>query len=69
MDPEGIEVRFNCHNPEGDKVFQHQRVRTQCKRLVYVPNEIPPAGYEKDSAIKSLEEARVWANVAIARRA
>ncbi|MHB0864738.1 Acb2/Tad1 domain-containing protein [Paenibacillus sp. SEL3] len=62
-----IENNFKYHKADEAKGAQHDKVRSACKELAYVLDELLPASREKALAATKLEEVMMWANAAVAR--
>jgi len=67
--PEELDTRFNYHAPDAVKVVQHQAVREACHLAARTINQQCPMSRETSLAMTKIEEAMMWANAAIARRA
>lgn len=63
-----LATRFTYHAPKGDQTERYQTIRDQAHILALHIDELAPDGDEKDLAVRSLEQAVMWANAAIARR-
>ncbi len=67
FDPE-IKKRFTYHPPKDEKqVAKFKVLREYGLLIASTINELCPTSYEKDEAIKKVEEAIMWANASIAR--
>lgn len=61
-----IENNFTYHAPKGDQPQKYQAIRSKCKELAYLLEELVPQGREKE-AMTHLENVGFWANAGIAR--
>lgn len=68
MDTAEIDKRFDHHAPGGEAIALHSTVRSRCKSLAHVLNDLLPEGRQKSLAITALEEVCMRANAAIAQR-
>lgn len=59
--------RFAYHYPTGGKAAKHEEVREACLRVATELTNVCPEGRELSVALKSLEDAMMWANASIAR--
>ena len=65
---EDIQKRFKFHPAKDTETQQkHEEVRSRCKSLAIVLNNIVPDGREKALVMTKLEEVMMWANAGIAR--
>ena len=66
---EELRIRFTYHPPKDTgQQAKYEVLRGNGFTLTQVINEICPASYERDEALKRVEEAIMWANAALARR-
>ena len=68
MNPKRLDWDFAYHAPDEDKVSLHASVNDLFLGAAHRVNELVPDSREKSLAITALEEARMWANAAIARK-
>jgi len=67
-DRKRLDNDFKHHTPKNESVAdKHMTIRSNCRYLADVFNELCPEGREKALAFTKLEEAMMWANAAIAR--
>lgn len=64
-----IETRFTYHAPKPGQPELYQRIRDRAKELAMLIDTVVPDCRERSIAITKLEEAVMWANVGVARRA
>lgn len=58
---------FAYHPPSSPEVVAaHETVRAECRRLAQVFNDLLPEGPDKETALRKVREAMVWANTCIA---
>jgi hypothetical protein len=69
IDDDELNTRFQYHKPDEDKIKKHETIRNECLKLGFMICANTPACREQSLAITNLEEAMMWANAAIARRA
>lgn len=62
-----IENRFTYHPPSQERAVKHIMIREHGKALAHYLDENVPDGIEKDTAIRRIEEAVMWANAGLAR--
>ena len=62
-----IENNFKYHEPKNDQPEKYIAIRSKCKELAYLIEEICPYCREQSLAKTKLEETMMWANAAIAR--
>lgn len=62
-----LENRFKHHAPDQGRIMKHEIVRDLCLRLAEVLVDVCPDTRERALAIRKVEEAKGWANAAIAR--
>lgn len=62
-----LKNRFTYHPPNEEQTSQYQQLRAMGHRLALRIDRLAPDGYEKENAVKAIEEAVMWANAAIAR--
>ncbi|MFB7424753.1 hypothetical protein ACFC0K_15920 [Streptomyces hydrogenans] len=64
---EEIDRRFGYHPADTpERVAEHGEVRSACRTLALVLNELPP-GRESALAMTLCEQSMFWANAALAR--
>ncbi|MFD6343628.1 hypothetical protein ACFWF9_02735 [Streptomyces roseolus] len=64
---EEIDRRFGFHLADTpERVAAHEAVRSACRALALVLNELPP-GREAALAMTLCEQSMFWANAAVAR--
>ena len=68
-DPQELEHRFTYHPPKEGQPAAYERLRSQALQLARQIDLECPESREQSLAITKLEEAIMWANAAIARRA
>ena len=61
-----IENRFRYHKPDADRVTRHATVTEVLIETAKKIRDLTPAGRGQAVALTKLEEARMWANMAIA---
>ncbi|RKN09656.1 hypothetical protein [Streptomyces radicis] len=69
MEPDEIETRFTYPSP-GDRdrdKERHRRICAEFKRLAHELNEVLPFSREAILTFARLEEAHIWAHIAVAR--
>jgi hypothetical protein len=64
-----IERRFTYSAPDAEKKAIHEHVDVETKILAHKLDHCLPEGREKSLALTALQEARMWANAAIATTA
>lgn len=70
VDTRELEVRFTYHPPTDEaQVELYNRIRMEAKHLAGFIVAHTPSSREQSVAITKLEEAVMWANASIARRA
>ena len=62
-----IEHRFTYHPPNDEKVLKHEVIRGKGLTLAIIISELCPPSFERDEALKKVDEAVMWANASIAR--
>ncbi len=68
MTTEGLDHRFNYHQPSNEGIItQHADVRGRCLKLAQFIDDLIPDSREKSLAFTALEEAMFWANAGVAR--
>ena len=67
MENKEIENNFKYHEPKNDQPKKYIAIRSKCKELAYLIDEICPYCREQSLAKTKLEETMMWANAAIAR--
>ena len=66
MDEREIERRFTYVAPDAARGLAHRQVNDTSLTLAHAWNRMLPEGREKSLALTALQEARMWANAAIA---
>ena len=67
IDDAEIDRRHDHHRPRGSEdVEAHESIREAMKRAARTLREVCPPGRELALAFTKLEEARMWANAAVA---
>jgi hypothetical protein len=61
-----LENRFRYHKPDSDRLQRHTDVTELMLATAKAITAITPAGRGQAMALTKLEEARMWANMAIA---
>lgn len=61
-----IENRFRYHKPDADRIERHAAVTELMIETAKKIRDLTPAGRGQAVALTKLEEARMWANQAIA---
>ena len=61
-----IENRFRYHKPDEDRVKRHAAVTELMVATAKAIRDLTPEGRGQSVALTKLEEARMWANMAIA---
>lgn len=64
--PTEIERRFTYAAPDTEAKALHEHVNVETKVLAHKLDHCLPEGREKSLALTALQEARMWANAAIA---
>lgn len=62
-----IENNYTYHAPNDREIIAYETLRNRVKELAYLVDNLCPDSREKSLAQTKLEEARMWANAAIAR--
>jgi hypothetical protein len=57
---------FVYHAPKGDQAQRYGRITEAAKDFAKVVEEVAPASEERSLALRRVQEARMWANAAIA---
>ena len=61
-----IENRFRYHKPDIDRMKRHEAVTDLMIQTALAIRDLTPEGRGQALALTKLEEARMWANMAIA---
>ena len=69
MELKEIETRFTYHKPKEGQAETYGLIRDNAKSFALIIDAHCPESREKSLAITHLEDAVMWANAAIARRA
>lgn len=67
IDYEDLDVRFNYHAPDEDRITRHQAVREAARRMAVAVLQVTEPGREQALALTKIEEAMFWANASVAR--
>jgi hypothetical protein len=67
IDSAEIEKRMSFHEPDAQKMADHEEVRAAYKDFAERLAAATPAGREKSLAFTALEESSFWAHAALAR--
>lgn len=62
-----IERNFQYHKPNPNTSEKYDKINHQAKGLAYAVLDLCPDSRERSLAITKIEEAKMWANAAIAR--
>lgn len=65
---EELKIRFTYHPPKEGQPDVFAFVRLKALELAIVINDVSVPCYERDEALKKIEEAVMWVNAGIARR-
>lgn len=57
---------FFYHPPDEDRKVKHERINEQTTQLAELYFDVCPASPELTLAVRKLQEARMWANAALA---
>ena len=69
IDANELDTRFTYHSPKEGQPETYTRLRDYAHGLAIMFNNACPDSREKALAMTNLEQAVMWANAAIARRA
>jgi len=61
-----IEKAFTYAPPKGDQAERYNEITEKTKELAHLYFELMPGSPEATTALRCLQEARMWANCAIA---
>lgn len=64
--PEDLDNLFTHHPPVGGQVADYQEIRAAGKAFAAVICERVPPGEDRDSAIRRVRDAVMWANAGVA---
>ena len=64
--PEDIENWFTHHPPTQEQLVAYEAIRAKAKELAYTINNLVPESADKTASIRTLREAVMTANAAIA---
>lgn len=57
---------FTYHSPSADQVPKYEAIRAHAREFAHVINNLVPDSADKTTALRTLREAVMWANAAIA---
>lgn len=64
-----LRQRFTYHPPKDKtEIARYEVLRQHAYLFACVINDFCPPGYERDEAVKNVEQSVMWANAALARR-
>ena len=69
MEEKELDLRFTYHAPKEGQPEKYTKIRSSAGILAAIINDACPESREKSLAFTALEEAVMWANASIARRA
>lgn len=66
IDERSITNWFTYHAPTGDQAVVYEAIRAHGREFAHIINNLVPDGPDKTVAIRTLREAVMWANAAVA---
>jgi len=63
-----LNIRFSYHPPKGNQFARYEELRAGALRFAELIYASCPASFERECAIRKLQESVMWANASIACR-